>query len=364
MRRTVLLGVLFASATAYAGPTSAPILGGTPTQVGDWPTVVGLDLSGGLCTGTLITPEWVLTAAHCIQGVSATGVRVHFGTVDMFSNPGVTRMSKAVYPHPMFTINSLGKHDIGLIQLAQPVTDLQPIPVNLVKEKAPIGINVTMVGFGATAAGGGGDVGREYVVQQTSVACSAFAGSNDDLLCFSQISGKGKCEGDSGGPSFAMIDGKLTQVGITSFGDQNCTQFGADTRTDAEKAFLLQHIPSLECSTDADCASGHICFGKKCITTPFAPMGLGSECAGNTDCDSGTCATSGDTGYCTMNCALDMEGVCPDGLECTDTGAGTGACWPVGEEGGCCDASGASGPTALLGVGLIGLVLGRKRRRR
>src|SRR5262249_61626127 len=141
--------------------------------------------------------------------------------------------------------------------------------------KAPVGIKVTMVGYGATAQGGGGNVGIEYVVDQTSVACATTGGGSDqNLLCFNQVSGKGKCEGDSGGPSFAMIDGRLTQVGITSFGDQDCAQYGADTRTDAERAFLLQHVPALECSTDADCSMGRTCFMKKCIAQPFWPTGL------------------------------------------------------------------------------------------
>jgi hypothetical protein len=363
MRRTVLLGILFASATAVAGPTSSPILGGTQATVGQYPSVVALDLGGALCTGTLIAPEWVLTAAHCLEGASATSVNVLFGTVNINQSQGVARQSVAVYPNPKFSQSSLGKYDIGLVKLAKPVTDVAIIPVNLVSDKAPVGIQVTMVGFGATAAGGGGSVGVEYIVEQTSVACSAFAGSNEDLLCFNQVSGKGKCQGDSGGPSFAMIDGRLTQVGITSFGDQNCQQFGADTRTDAEREFLLQYIPQLECSTDDDCPDDKTCFSKKCIVQPFAPMGLGTACAGNSDCDSGMCATSGDTGYCSATCTVGAADACPAGLDCLDTGGGAGACWPIEEDTGCCDASGAGTSTSLLGFALVGLVLRRKRRR-
>jgi transmembrane serine protease 9 len=364
MSRTVTLGVLLLSSAATAGTLGdAPILGGTTATVGQFPNVVGMEVGDGLCTGTLIAPEWVLTAAHCIQGVSLSSIRVHFGTVNMFSNPGVVRSAVMAIPKPGFSTSSLGKNDIGLIKLNMPITDIKPVPVNLDPAKAPVGIKVTMVGFGSTAVGGGGSIGVEYTVEQTSIACQSFVGSNTDLLCFSQISGKGKCQGDSGGPSFAMIDGVFTQVGVTSFGDQNCQQFGADTRTDAEKAFLLQHIPQLECTTDADCP-GKICFNRRCILTPFTEGGLGADCTGNGDCDSQLCANDGDNAYCSDSCTLAVEGSCPAGLECLDTGAETiGACWPV-EDPGCCDASNTGARTGLVSFIVVGLILGRKRRRR
>jgi uncharacterized protein (TIGR03382 family) len=362
MRRTLLVGLLILSTPAVAGPAHSPILGGTQATPGQYPSVVAVEAGGGLCTGTLIASEWVLTAAHCLQGVSPTGAKVHFGTVNLNQSLGMTVTSAAVYPKPSFSINALGKNDIGLIKLSKAVTDVTPVPVNLVSEKAPVGIKLTQVGFGATAQGGGGSIGVEYVVDQTSVSCTGFGVNDADLLCFNQTSGTGKCQGDSGGPSFAMIDGRLTQVGVTSFGDQNCAQFGADTRTDAERDFLLMYVPQLECSTDADCPMGKMCFLKKCIAQPFSPTGLGTACTSNADCESGACAMGDGEAYCSMNCTVGDATTCPDGFDCIAAGA-SGACWPIQEDSGCCDASGQNASSMLLGIALFGLVLGRRRRR-
>ncbi len=399
-QRRILAPFAFTAAlvtTAHAGPGRAPILGGTQATVGQFPSVVALEVGGGLCTGTLITPEWVLTAAHCIspgvvggtQASITSSVRVHFATVNIRTSPGTVVRASATIPDPTFDVNNLGSDDIGLIKLATPVTDVTPVPVNLQASKAPVGIGVTMVGFGATAVGGGGSVGIEYVVEQTSVSCAGGGGSDADLLCFSQGNGRGKCEGDSGGPSFAMIDGKPVQVGITSFGDQDCAQFGADTRTDAERAFLVEHIPALQCQadgsctaacgsnglpvdpdcpvcdTDGECGDAQVCFEHACIIEPFGPRGVGSECTDGTQCESGSCAAGpgGDT-RCTLTCTPGTAAACPAALECLEVagGAGGGACWPA-DGGGCCDASGRGAPTALAGGLLLGLLLRRRRAR-
>lgn len=357
MRFAVLAGILTLSSAASAGPVSSPILGGTKATVGQFPSVVVMEVGGGLCTGTLIAPEWVLTAAHCIQGISVSSVKVHFNTVSL-NVPGKVVKAVKLFPKPEFRSNDLGQHDIGLIQLAEKITDIKPVPVNLDPARAPVGIKVTMVGFGATATGGGGSVGVEYVVEQTSVNCTGGT-SNTDLLCFNQVSGKGKCQGDSGGPSFANIDGHLVQVGVTSFGDQNCAQFGADTRTDAEKTFLTQYIPQMACEMDTDCTMGRECFLGKCISTPFQPGGVGATCTDNGECDSQQCASSDEASLCTMSCTVGDTTTCPAGLECVEGGS----CWPP-EEGGCCSANDKSAPTMLFGIALVGLVWRRRRTRR
>jgi Trypsin len=372
MSRVVVLAFLGLFGTgAHAGTLDSPIVGGTATTIGQYPQVVGIELGAGqqvgVCTGTLITPEWVLTAGHCVtasevgvttQAEVTAAIQVRFNTLNALEGGTVVKAQDSL-PDPMFNINALGSHDSGLIHLATPVTDVTPVTLNFDASQAPIGVMVTMVGYGITVSGG--QTSTEHVVDQMSVACNSQIGADANLLCFSQTGGKGKCSGDSGGPSFATINAKLVEVGITSFGDQTCTQFGADTRVDAEKAFITAHVPNLECDADSDCVSGDECFQHGCIVTPYAATGVGATCATNTDCSSGECGMSGSTSVCTMACAVGSDGSCPADLQCESDGNGGGLCFP-GSGSGCCDASGRGGPTSIIAMLFVGVILRRQRR--
>ncbi len=372
MRRLSAVVMSLGLATsAYADSGEAPIIGGSTTTVGQFPTVVVLEVGQGLCSGTLINSDWVVTAAHCLTpslvGVSSqaeltASTRVHFKTVNLGQSNGTVIGALETIPNPMFNINDLGHSDVGLVHLKTPVTDIVPTPVNLIAASAPVGIKTSMVGFGATQQGGGGQIGVEFSLEnRTSTSCSPFGVSDANLLCFTQTDNKGKCEGDSGGPTFAVVGGRTMLIGITSFGDQSCAQFGADTRTDAERAFLLAHIPTLEgCTMDSECA-GQVCFNHKCIAQPFTDMGIGTACTGAGDCQSGQCASADGDMLCTETCTPNAENACPDGFECLASGA-TGVCWPTAEGGGCCD-SGRGAPTMLFGFGVVALVLRRRARR-
>ncbi|MCX5743899.1 MAG: trypsin-like serine protease [Proteobacteria bacterium] len=291
--------VLTSVAAGEVTDPAATILGGTKTKVGDYKTVVMLEVGQGLCTGTLISPTFVLTAGHCIdptivgatsEAALVSAMKVHFDTVDVGLSSGTVVRAKRVI-HAGFDANNVGQHDVGLVELATPVTDREPSRVNLVAAAAPAaGTVATMVGFGQTLSGG---AGVEYVVtNRVSGKCadvvpptSGLPTPQDaNLLCFSQTDSKGKCHGDSGGPSFESIDGVPFVVGVTSFGDQTCEVFGADTRTDIEATFLTTNVPDL-------CAAA--------------------------DC---------------------------------------------GSDAGCCDTRGRGGPTSLLAIGLVGFALRRKRR--
>lgn len=380
---------LGSSSLALASPSSdgeQNIIGGTAVTEGQFPQTVVLSIGQGLCTGTLIHPEWILTAAHCVtpavvqladQAAVTARTRVHFDTVNLNRDAGRVVAASMTIPKPGFSVNALGRNDIGLVKLATPITDIEPVRVNLDAEKAPVGITVTQVGFGATRGGNppGGTFGvANVLVDRTSTSCAPYGQNNANVLCFNQTDSKGKCQGDSGGPSFAMIDGELTQVGVTSFGDQTCGQLGVDTRTDVEKAWLLMYVPSLEveCEETADCNDGEECFDSQCIAEPFTSGGLGASCEDGPDCESGLCGGGPGGPLCTMLCTPGTNTGCPADFECRDASEDQGACWPAdapdnagdeADDGGCCSSSSGSPAGAmLLGLGLV-VAVGRRRRR-
>jgi hypothetical protein len=381
------------------------ILGGTAVQPGQFPSVVAIHpIPGALCTGSLIAPDIVLTAAHCVsyktlqlpsQDQVAPGMTVSIDTQSGLSGGRTIRVLEAI---PMPEFNAPGNPDLGIIKLAEKVTDRDFVPVNLDAVKAPIGTMLTIVGYGMTQGNNPASAGPERTVDRKSITCAAFGLGDATFTCVDQNDGQGICEGDSGGPAFAMVDGVRMQVAVNSVGAQGCTIASALMRTGAGKDFLLANAPEAFCVADAscnascgtgglpadpdckscggndDCDSGQVCAQDHCVPGPGTPGGVGSDCTSGADCDSGVCGQVGNDMKCTNSCDPNAS-TCPDGFDCLATGGSEGACWPGaggggggGGDGGCSVGAGrrgadaAGGSLALL-VLVGGVVVARRRRR-
>ncbi len=118
------------------------------------------------------------------------------------------------------------------------------------------------------------------------------------------------------------------------------------------------------CTADPECTGdGQVCLDGHCVAGPNTAGGLGSTCTGNADCVSGSCASDVDgNSYCVEGCDPTASG-CPGGFSCLETGPGTGVCWPASGGGGGCDTTGGNSNGVLfLALGLLGLVITRKKR--
>jgi hypothetical protein len=239
----LLIGMLavidrHAPATHAQEPPQEPrIVGGTQAAPGAWPWAAALvrvpstnDYLGQFCGGSLVAPNWILTAAHCVTNLdngaiaSPNQIDVVLGRVDLTMGGGERIDVTQIVVHPSWNYQTYD-YDYALLRLASS-SARQTLPVIAAGEGnlTETGDPAIVIGWGSTEARCEGcsevllQVGVNFVSDAT---CSNQYGGDFDpasMVCAAATNAD-SCQGDSGGPLMVQRpSGAWVQAGIVSWG--------------------------------------------------------------------------------------------------------------------------------------------------
>ncbi|MEZ4337198.1 MAG: S1 family peptidase [Sandaracinaceae bacterium] len=331
MRRLALLLALASSACEppMAAAVQAPIVDGT-FEPGE-EAVVLVSTGPGLCTGTLIAPNVVLTAKHCVQGPGMDQpYPVTVFNVGVGSRQGETRNYRARYvdttpgvydqsPTVGLTGDIFGI-DVGLLILRGDVEGVAPIPVRRDRPDDMIGQTFTAIGFGQRPDG---RAGQKYRGEGTVQAVT-----DTGILFTEQVI----CSGDSGGPMIQELPERRV-IGVASFGEAGACPSSRDGYNAVWNN--LEHIDRA------------LVLAGQCLGLEETCNSLDDDCDGTVD---EGCVALGDPCTESQDCAhAQLPAYLPaleDPVACADTGAGrvcTRSCDPTRPRTSCATLEGLDG---------------------
>ncbi|WP_052813320.1 S1 family peptidase [Desulfonatronum thioautotrophicum] len=223
------------------------ILGGRATDIRNWPWIVALLHAGvddpfqaQFCGGTLLSGEWVVTAAHCVTDRSGAlayapaDLHLLIGRTDLRGDGGDRIPVAQIVVHPQYNPNT-NESDLALLQLArQPVAGTMWGALPLIPPGDPAGLTspgvpAWVAGWGSLGSGRGfPNVLQEAELPIVSQVALILAYPPPFFIVSDNMIGAGPgdgtrdtCQGDSGGPMIVRDgQGNAFLAGVTSWGLQ------------------------------------------------------------------------------------------------------------------------------------------------
>jgi secreted trypsin-like serine protease len=269
----MLAGLLLPTAATAAPGARASIIGGTATSIAAFPSLAYVQADEGAhgsfaCTGTVISPRVILTAAHCVEDLEAGG----YTPADVYAvAAGVADPHEAKVAHTVLRVASTHvfpefdpatlRGDAGILVLATP-TSAPPIALATPADRALYegGATVLLAGWGLRGPGASSqpsDLRSAATVVQDGQSCKRrirrfyppYSAAFQMCTLNPPTLATGTCFGDSGGPAIAQRpDGPSVEVGITSTGGPGCNTRLPDifTRIDRVSTWASEWIAATE----------------------------------------------------------------------------------------------------------------------
>ncbi|XP_011177423.1 trypsin alpha [Zeugodacus cucurbitae] len=240
---------IVANESAVRERPQSRIFGGQNAAEGQFPyqVLVTRTFNGSMviCGGSIISRNYVVTAAQCVNGYPASNYWIRAGTVK-FNTGGVVIQVAEVKIHPQYPTNSY-EYDVALLRLSNPLNYSDTIkPILLASVELPEGTPTIISGWGGVASGGLANelqYNTAYTLNRTS-CIQRLNTIPESIRCLVKSAGNGICGGDSGGP--AAANGVL--IGISSFYANSCNSSLPNGFTD-----VIYTRDWIRANSDSDC---------------------------------------------------------------------------------------------------------------
>ncbi|KAF3394469.1 hypothetical protein F1880_005565 [Penicillium rolfsii] len=202
------------------------IVGGTQARTGEFPYQVSIQTTSHKCGGSIIDKDHILTAAHCVDGLSASRLRIRAGSNQHASGGKLVKVSKVTI-HEEYDAKAIN-NDIAVLKLASSLEFGTLISAVELPSSAddinPTGTKCSVTGWGSTSQGGSSIPSNLFVTYVNIIDHEKCAKEyvdrrqvDDKMICAGvQGGGKDACQGDSGGP---LVDTSTKkQIGVVSWG--------------------------------------------------------------------------------------------------------------------------------------------------